>query len=218
MKDESRTWKVFLLLQELFVFSYSFRLSATSLQPYVFVGVAQPSKVTLEILESDDHSSPTVVGVKGKRLLLRIPVAAVIPKRGVEEEVDVMLLVVNESEGRDATGFEPKIPHHALRRSEGKLAARRLALCLKCLLQPCFEVVNVEVVVAMEADEVVLVALMVAHEDVLAMDRAVVLPPAFRLLDGLAFGMAVAGEGYVVFLEVIKNYFLSFSYHVAFVL
>ena len=56
----------------------------------------------------------------------------------------------------------------------------------------------VQVMVAVETYQVVPVALMVAHEDVLAMYTAVILPPALSLLDCLAFGMVVAGEGNVV--------------------
>ena len=68
---------------------------------------------------------------------------------------------------------------------------------------------DVEVVVAVEADEVVLVALVVAHEDVLAVHGTVVLPPALCFLDGLALGMLVTGEWDVVCLEVFKDFLLS---------
>lgn len=117
-------------------------------------------------------------------------------QRGVEEEVDVVVLIVDEAEGRDAPGFEPQEAHHAFGRSEAKLAAGGKALGL----QPCFEsrleVVDIEVVVAMEAHQIVAVALMVAQEDVLAMDAAIVAPPTLGLLDGLALGMVVAGVRY----------------------
>ena len=52
-----------------------------------------------------------------------------------------------------------------------------------------FQVVDGEVVVAVEAYEIMAVALVVAEEEVLAVDAAVVLPPAFCLLYGLAFGI-----------------------------
>ena len=86
-------------------------------------------------------------------------------------------------------------------------------MCLESLLEASFEVVDVEVVVAMEADEVVLIAFVVAHEDVLAVDRAVVFPPPLSLLDGFAFGVVVAGEGYVVLPEIVENFVLSFCGH-----
>jgi len=69
-------------------------------------------------------------------------------------------------------------------------------------------------VVAMETDEIVLVAFVVPHEDVLAMNRTVILPPTFRFLYGLAFGMAVAREGYVPLPQVVEDSFLSFRCHV----
>ena len=53
--------------------------------------------------------------------------------------------------------------------------------------------------VAVKADEVMLGTLVVAHEDILAMHTAIVLPPAFGLLDGLALGVVVAGVRDVVF-------------------
>jgi hypothetical protein len=37
-----------------------------------------------------------------------------------------------------------------------------------------------------------LIALVIAHKDVLAMHTTIILPPAFRLLDGLTLGMIVA--------------------------
>jgi len=56
--------------------------------------------------------------------------------------------------------------------------------------------------VAVEADEVMLGTLVVAHEDVLAMHTAIVLPPAFGLLDGLTLGVVVAFKRYLMLSEV----------------
>ena len=190
------------------------RLVDILIEPDVLVGVAQFGQVALEVLQSDDNGSTTVVGVEGKRFPAWVCIVAVIQERGIEEEVHVMLLVVDESEGRHAAGLKPQILHHALRRGEGELATRGLALCLKSLFQPGFEVMDVEVVVAMETDEIVLVAFVVTHEDVFAMHRTVVPPPTFCLFDGLAFRVIVAGEGNVVLLEVIEHYVLSFCCHV----
>ena len=67
----------------------------------------------------------------------------------------------------------------------------------------------VQVVVAVEAYQVVLVSLVVAHEDVLAVHAAVILPPALSFLDGLALGMVVAGEGDIVLLQEIENFFFA---------
>jgi hypothetical protein len=73
--------------------------------------------------------------------------------------------------------------------------------------------VVVEVVVAMEANEIVLVAFMVAHKDVLAMHGTIIVPPAFSFLNGFAFRMFVAREGNVVLPEETQNLFLSFGCH-----
>ena len=78
--------------------------------------------------------------------------------------------------------------------------------------EPVLDVVNRQIVVAREANEVVLVALVIAHEDVLAMHASVVVPPTFCLLDGFAFGMIVGGERNVVFSEIAQDFFLAFGY------
>ena len=74
------------------------------------------------------------------------------------------------------------------------------------------QVVNGEIVVAVEAYEIMAVAFVVAEEEVLAVNAAIVLPPSFRFLDGFAFGVVVAGEWDVVFLKVVKNLYLSCRY------
>ena len=63
--------------------------------------------------------------------------------------------------------------------------------------------------VAVEANQVVAVAFVVAHEDVLAVDGAVVAPPSLGFLDGLALGMSVAVERDVVLAQEGKHLFLS---------
>jgi hypothetical protein len=180
------------------------------IKPEKLVGVSYRSEIAFEVFESDDHSASTVVGMKGKRLVRGFPIIVVVEECSIEEEVDMMLRVVDEAERRNAARFESQVFHHAFRRSEGELSARWLALCLKCSLQPSLKVVDVEVVVAMEADEIVLIALVVAHEDVFAMHRAIVVPPALGFLYGLAFRMLVTREGNVVLPKETENFFLSF--------
>jgi len=55
---------------------------------------------------------------------------------------------------------------------------------------------------------------MIAHEDVLAMNATIVVPPAFGFLDGLAFGVVVGSEGNVVFLQITQDALLSIGYNV----
>ena len=78
-------------------------------------------------------------------------------------------------------------------------------------MQALLQVVYVEVLVAVERYEVVLVALVVAHEDVLAVHRAVVAPPSLSLLYGLSFRMIVTCEWYAVFSQ--KTEYCLFSCH-----
>ena len=70
----------------------------------------------------------------------------------------------------------------------------------------------VEVVIAIEAHEIMPVALMVAEEQVLAVHASVVLPPWLGLLDGLSLGMVVASERDVVLLQIVDHLFLSLAY------
>ena len=55
------------------------------------------------------------------------------------------------------------------------------------------QIVNGEIVVAVEAYEIMAVAFVVAEKEVLAVNAAIVLPPSFRYLAGLSFGVDVAG-------------------------
>ena len=57
---------------------------------------------------------------------------------------------------------------------------------------------DVKVVVAMVADEIMLVSLMVAHEDILAMYTTIILPPTLCLLYGLSFGMIITFKRNIV--------------------
>lgn len=106
----------------------------------------------------------------------------------------MMFLIVNQAERRDTSWFKTKVLHHSLWRSETELAWRVEASCHKALLEATLHVVDVHIMVAMEADEVVLVTFVIAEEEILAVDAAIVFPPALGFLDGLTFWMAVAGE------------------------
>ena len=70
----------------------------------------------------------------------------------------------------------------------------------------------VEVVIAIEAHEIMPVALMVAEEQVLAVHASVVLPPLLGLLNGLSLGMVVASERDVVPLQIVDHLLLSIAY------
>ena len=76
----------------------------------------------------------------------------------VDEEVYFVVSVVDEAERGDAAGLQAEVLLHALLRGEGELA----------LVKPLFEVVDVHLVHALENDQVVPVALVVAEKQVLA--------------------------------------------------
>ena len=81
------------------------------------------------------------------------------------------------------------------------------------ILEPMLDVVYRQIVVALEADEVVLVALVVAHEYVLAMHAPVVVPPALGFLNRLAFRVIVGREGDVMFAQIAQHALLTFGYY-----
>lgn len=113
----------------------------------------------------------------------------------------VVLLVVDQSEGRHRAGQQPQVAFHTLLRGKRELA----------LMQAVFEVVDRHILRAVEADQVVAVALMVAKKEILAMCRAIVAPMFACDLDRGGLGVFVPLVSDRVGVEVVK-YFLS-SFH-----
>ena len=156
-----------------------------------------------ELLESglvDDDRAAAVVGVETERLGFL--------EAAVQKENDMVVRIVDESERTDAAGFEPEVPHHPFGRGEREFARGVLTLRDQHFFEPMLDVMDSQIAVAGETDEVMLRALVIAHEDVLAMHGAVVVPPALRLLDGLALGVVVGGEGDVVLLQIAQHFLL----------
>ena len=116
-----------------------------------------------------------------------------------------MLGIVDESKWRDAARFEPQIAHHALRRGETEFARSSFPCCLQLLFEAMLQVVNVQIVVAIEADEVMLITLVVAQEDVFAVHTTVILPPSLGFFDGFAFGMCIAREWDIMGKKPLKH-------------
>ena len=71
---------------------------------------------------------------------------------------------------------------------------------------------DVKVVVAMVADEIVLVTLMVTHENILTMHTTIILPPTLCLLYGLAFWMIIAFKRNVMFSQKREYGFLTWIF------
>ena len=163
--------------------------------------IAHTLEVAFKILSLDDHRTSAVVGMKTERLGLKEVL--------VEEQDDMVLLIIDQAKRADTTWFESEVLEHAFGAGEREFAWGVLACGKECSFEALLEVVDSQVVLAVEADEVVLCTLVVAHEDVLAMHTAVVLPPAFGLFDSLTLGVVVAGKRYLIIRQVCQYLFLS---------
>ena len=125
----------------------------------------------------------------------------------IQEKVDVVVGVVDKAEGGDTAGFEPEVLPHSFRGGERQFAGSGESLCRKRCLETLLEEVDIEILLAGKADEVVLVAFMVAQEDVFTVQGTVVAPPAACFFNGFSFGVGVAGEGNIVRVEVVEYNF-----------
>ena len=114
----------------------------------------------------------------------------------------MVVLVVDKTERADAAWFESEVFEHTFGASKREFARGVLACGQKRSFEALLQVVDSQVMVAVKADEVVLRTLVAAHEDILAMHAAIVLPPTLGLLDGLALRVVIAGVRDVVLSEV----------------
>ena len=142
------------------------------------VGVACGAHVADEVVEADVKRGAVVVGMEGE--------VGVVLQVLVEEDVNVVLGIVDKSEGADGACLQTKIFVHAPLGGEAHLS----------LMQYVLKVVNGHIVVALEDDEVVAVALVVAEEEVLAMGARQVAPVGAPVVDGGRGGMLGVGELY----------------------
>ena len=113
----------------------------------------------------------------------------------VEEQVDVVLRVVDQPEGRDRAGPQSQPAFHALGRGERQFA----------LAQAGFEVADGQRPLRIETHEVVAVALVVAEEEVLAVFRTVVAPPLAGDFDGRGLGVFIPFVADAAGVEKVEN-------------
>lgn len=167
----------------------------------ILVFIAQSLQVVFEIRSADNYRTTAIVGMEREGIgFLQI---------FVKEEMNVMFLVVDQAERRNTPRLKAKVFHHAFGRSKRKLARRVLALGHERSLETLLEVMNVKVVIAMETHQIVLVALVIAEEEILAMDGSILFPPAFSLLDGFALGVIVGGKRNLMLVQIVINDFLA---------
>jgi len=120
--------------------------------------------------------------------------------------------VVDKSERADTPRFQAKVLHHSFGRRKREFTGGLETLRDKNILEPMLDIVNRQIVVTRKADQVMLVTLVIAHEDVLAMHTPVVVPPPFGFLYRLAFGVIVGRERNVVLVQIPQNFLLPFGY------
>lgn len=76
---------------------------------------------------------------------------------------------------------------------------------MQLLFEAMLQVVDVQIVVAIEADEIMLIPFVVAQEDVFAVHTAVILPPSLGFFDGFPFGMCIAREWDIMGKKPLKH-------------
>ena len=86
----------------------------------ILYGVADGGEVVLKSVLRDDDRATAVVGMERERRGIFQP--------AVEEENDMMVSIIDESERTDRTGFESQIAHHPFGRSKRQFAGCFLAL------------------------------------------------------------------------------------------
>ena len=127
-----------------------------------------------------------------------------------------MLRIVNQSKRTDATGFKTQITHHPFGRSERQFPGCFLPLRHQHLLQPMLDVMNRQIVFARETNQVMLISLVVAHEDVLTMHTPVFVPPSFGLLYRLALRVVIRRERNSMPFQIPQHCLLPIRYDFVF--
>ena len=176
-------------------------LTSVSDRLNIFDRVADGRQVLLKSQLADNYRPATVVRVKTERLRLFEPT--------IEKEDNMVFGVVDQPERTDTAGLQPEVSHHSFGRGEREFARCFFPLGDEHLFQPMLDVVNSQIIIAREANEVMLVALVVAHEDVLTMHATVSVPPPFGFFDGFALGVVVGGEGNMVLQQVFQHLLLA---------
>ena len=140
-------------------------------QIYPLVWIAHILQKSFEIFTLHDERGSVLAWVEAHSLgILQLL---------VQEKMHVVFRVVDESERRHRTGFHAEVLHQTRLRGEAQLA----------LVQLFFNVVDIHVLVAIETDQIVLVALVVAEEKVLAMLGIVPRPILLSYLDSRCWRM-----------------------------
>ena len=135
------------------------------IQLYKLPSVAHRLEVAHKLLIRDNYRTSAIVGVEAQTWCIFEVV--------VEEEVHVILLIVDKSKRRHRARLQAEIALHTLWRGETQLS----------LMQTVLKVVDSHILIAVEADEIVAIALVVAEKEVFAVHRPIVVPILLGNLD-----------------------------------
>jgi len=89
----------------------------------IFITIPHNLQVSLEILSTDNDSTPTVIRVKAESFCIL--------ETSIKEEMYMMLSIVDKPERRYTSRFKTEIFHHTLWGCKAKFATRRQSLSLK---------------------------------------------------------------------------------------
>ena len=157
------------------------------IQLYKLVAVAHHLEVAHKLLARYDHRTSAVVGVEAEAFGLFEVL--------IEKEMYMILLVVDKTKRRYRAGLQTEIALHSLRRCEAELS----------LVQTVLKVVDRHILVAVEANEVVAIALVVAEKEVFAVHRPIVVPILLGNLDGRRCRVRICLIFYVVCIQKFKD-------------
>ena len=116
----------------------------------------------------------------------------------VKEDIDVMLGIVNQSEGTDGAGLQAEIFFHAPFGSQTKLP----------LMEQMFQIVDAHIVVALKDNQIMSVSLVITEEEVLAMSTRETAPKRAAILNSGCGGMLGVDEGDAELLETFIDLWL----------
>jgi len=130
-----------------------------------FVRIACGIHVADEIVETNIERGTVIVRMEGEM--------GVVLQVLVEKDVDVVVYVVDKPKRADGAGTETKVLLHSPLRGQTELA----------LMKKVLQVVDTHMMVALEDNQIVAVALMVAEKKVLAMGAGKITPIRTSILN-----------------------------------
>ena len=154
---------------------------------YKLITITHRLEVAQKLLARYNHRTSAVVGVEAEALgILKVL---------IEKEMHVVLLIVDKSEGRHRAWLQTQIALHTLWRGEAQLS----------LSQTLLKVVDSQILVAVEAYQVVAIALVVTEKEVFAVYRPIIVPILLGNLDCRRCGVRISLIFYVVCIQKFKD-------------